>query len=111
MPDRLIDLEPQSAMLYALRGAARAIAGDDASAIADLDLAESMATEQDEIEAIRDLRNELGLLIRYGPDAATQLVPRLVGGEHRCLAKAQAVPTCFRDHATPPSRERHGSRR
>jgi hypothetical protein len=45
----------------ARRRAAKAIAGDDTGAAADLGLAESIATERDGIEAIRELRIELGL--------------------------------------------------
>ncbi len=49
------------AFLYAFRGAAKSLGGDTAGAVADFDLARSMATDPEEIKAIEDFRSELGL--------------------------------------------------
>jgi regulator of sirC expression with transglutaminase-like and TPR domain len=59
--ERLIELTPDSAYLYAFRGAAKSIGGDMAGAAADFDLARSMATDPEEIKLIEDFRAELGL--------------------------------------------------
>jgi len=59
--NRLIELQPKTAILYALRGAAKAIGGDKAGATADINRALSMTNDPAEINAIKELRTSLGL--------------------------------------------------
>lgn len=58
---RLIELEPEVPIFHAYRGAARAIGGDRAGALADFELARAMATDQDEVGAIDEEQRAVGL--------------------------------------------------
>jgi tetratricopeptide (TPR) repeat protein len=58
---RSIEFAPEVSILYAYRGAAKAIGGDRAGGLADFDRAGTVATDSDEINAINELRHEFGL--------------------------------------------------
>jgi regulator of sirC expression with transglutaminase-like and TPR domain len=59
--DRLIELQPEVPLLFARRGAAKAIGGDRADALDDFDRASLLATDPDEIRHIDEIRKEAGL--------------------------------------------------
>ncbi len=59
--ERSIEFAPEVSIFYAYRGAAKAIGGDTAGGLADFDRANTMATDSDEITAIKELRHEFGL--------------------------------------------------
>jgi tetratricopeptide (TPR) repeat protein len=58
---RLIEFAPEVPILYASRGAAKAIGGDRAGALADFDQARTMATDPVEISVIDDEQRDVGL--------------------------------------------------
>ena len=58
---RLIEFGPEVPIFYAYRGAATAIGGDTAGALADVDRASAMATDPGEIGGIDDEQRGAGL--------------------------------------------------